>query len=54
MASVPSFATAYNNTTIRAFNLQGILIGEFKNEAEAFSSLREGIYILNGRKIKIE
>lgn len=54
MASVPSFATAYNNTTVRAFNLQGILIGEFKNEAEAFSSLREGIYILNSRKIKIE
>lgn len=36
------------------YNLQGILIGKYQNEAEAISNLRNGFYIMNRRKIKIE
>ena len=36
------------------YNLQGICIGKYKNEVEAVSNLKKGIYIMNRRKIKIE
>ena len=36
------------------YNLQGIYVGTFKNEAEAISKLQKGIYIINQRKIKVE
>lgn len=39
---------------VAAYNLQGILIGRYPNEAEAISNLKKGIYIINQRKIKIE
>ncbi|MDE5918455.1 MAG: hypothetical protein K2H05_02965, partial [Duncaniella sp.] len=39
---------------VTVYNLQGLLIGKYQNEAEAISNLRKGIYIINHRKIKIE
>lgn len=36
------------------YNLQGMYVGKFKNEAEAVSYLKKGIYIINQRKIKVE
>lgn len=39
---------------VMVYNLQGIFIGKFKNEAKAMSSLKKGIYIINQRKFRIE
>lgn len=39
---------------VMVYNLQGIFIGKFKNETEAMSSLKKGIYIINQRKFRIE
>lgn len=47
----PTITTA--NEPVKVFNLQGFLVGEYNNEADAVSSLPHGIYIINGRKIKI-
>lgn len=35
------------------FNLQGMLIGSYKNENSATSQLKAGIYLMNGKKIHI-
>lgn len=40
--------------TATVYNLQGIYVGTFKNETEAISNLKKGIYIINQRKIKVE
>lgn len=42
------------DASVTVYNLQGIFLGKFKNEVEAISSLKKGIYIINQRKIKIE
>lgn len=39
---------------VAVYNLQGIMIGKYHDEAEAISSLGKGLYIINRRKIKIE
>lgn len=39
--------------TVKAYNLQGILIGEFKNALEAAECLKPGLYIIAGKKTLI-
>lgn len=41
-------------TSVTVYNLQGIYIGKFKNETEAISNLRQGIYIINHKKVIIK
>ncbi|MDE6669173.1 MAG: CotH kinase family protein [Muribaculaceae bacterium] len=50
-ASIPSIEEA---ATVKVYNLQGMLIGVFKNRDSALSQLKSGIYIINGKKIKIQ
>lgn len=38
----------------KVFNLQGICIGEYADEAEAVSGLGKGIYIINGKKTVVK
>lgn len=42
------------DATVIVYDLQGSFIGKFKNETEAISNLKKGIYIINRRKVKIE
>ncbi len=35
------------DTSVSVYNLQGIFIGKFKNEIEAISNLKKGIYFIN-------
>lgn len=53
-ASVHMSVNDNPDTSVMVYNLQGIFLGKFKNEAEAVSSLKKGIYIINQRKIRIE
>lgn len=53
-ASVHMSVNDNPDAPIMVYNLQGIFIGKFKNEVEAVASLKEGIYIINQRKIRIE
>ena len=53
-ASAPITIEDNPDTPIVVYNLQGIFIGKYKNETEAVSSLKKGIYIINQRKIRIE
>ena len=39
---------------VMVYNLQGIFVGNFKNETEAISNLRQGIYIINHKMIIIK
>lgn len=39
---------------VTVYNLQGIVIGKFKNETEAISNLRQGVYIINHKKVIIK
>lgn len=41
-------------TSVTVYNLQGICVGQFRSEAEAISNLQKGIYIINGRKVRVE
>lgn len=50
--SMPSAESSGGVT--KAFNLQGICIGEYASEDDAVSNLKNGIYIVNGKKIKVE
>ena len=50
-ASIPITSTSCVEETVKVFNLQGILIGEFRNIADAKSNLRHGVYIINGEKM---
>lgn len=40
-------------STVKVYNLQGILIGIYKNRESALSQLNPGIYIINGKKMII-
>lgn len=40
-------------TGYRVFNLQGIFIGDFENEKDLDATLKNGLYIINGKKILI-
>lgn len=43
-----------DNCPVRVYNLQGMMIGTFNSKDEAVSNLKSGIYIMNGKKIKIQ
>lgn len=53
-ASVQMPMDDQTGTTVTVYNLQGIFIGKFKNETEAISNLRQGIYIINHKKVVIK
>lgn len=53
-ASVHMSVNDNPDAPVMVYNFQGIFLGKFKNEAEAVSSLKKGIYIINQRKIRIE
>lgn len=53
-ASSPSLLSDYDDTSVRVYNLQGMPVGVFKNQSEALSHLESGIYIINGKKIKVQ
>lgn len=53
-ASLATPTTSATNRPVKVFNLQGICIGTYASEAEATSNQEKGIYIINGRKLKIE
>lgn len=53
-ASVHMSVNDNPDAPVMVYNFQGIFIGKFKNAAEAVSSLKKGIYIINQRKIRIE
>lgn len=53
-ASVHKTVNDNPDAPVMVYNLQGIFIGKYKNEMEAVSSLKKGIYIINQRKIRIE
>lgn len=52
-ASSPQITETTNNEPVRVFNLQGICIGVYENESQAQNDLKRGIYIINGKKVKI-
>ena len=43
-----------DNCLVRVYNLQGMMIGTFNSKDEAVSNLKSGLYIINGKKIKIQ
>lgn len=53
-AALSIIPEAEKNTQTRVFNLHGICIGEFADEAQAMSNLLKGIYIINNKKITIK
>lgn len=53
-ASSPQITAESCEGSVKVFNLQGISIGEYENESQARSYLDIGIYIINGKKIKID
>lgn len=52
--SVAALLSGSIDNPIRVYNLQGMMIGKFENVEEALSRLVSGIYIINGKKIKIQ
>lgn len=52
-ASSISLHSDYDDSPVRAYNLQGMLIGVFQNQNEALSRLKSGIYVINGKRIKV-
>lgn len=48
-----TYLPAERNTGCNVYNLQGIFIGKFDNELLMRSTLKKGIYIINGKKIFI-
>ena len=40
--------------SVSVYNLHGIFIGKFKNETEAISNLRQGVYIINHKEVIIK
>ena len=53
-ASNLSIQGAAAATPIKVFTLQGIYFGEYKNETDAISNLKKGIYIINHKKVIIQ
>ena len=52
--SSPQITGMSSESHVRAFNLQGICVGEYESESQARCNLSQGIYIINGKKIKID
>lgn len=50
-ASTISIPYDAGQTEVIVYNLQGMSIGKYPSEKEAFNSLGKGIYIINGKKI---
>lgn len=53
-ASVQMPMEDQTGSSVTVYNLQGIVIGKFKNETEAISNLRQGVYIINHKKLIIK
>ena len=53
-ASIPVGQEIPTKTPIEVFNLQGFHIGEYENEADAISNLKQGTYIINHKKVIIK
>ena len=53
-ASVQMLMEDQTGASVTVYNLQGIYIGKFKNETEASSNLKRGIYIINQHNVMIE
>lgn len=52
-ASVQMPVEGNPDASVTVYNLQGFFIGNFKNESEAISNLRQGVYIINHKKVII-
>ena len=52
-ASIPSVQGVQTRTPIEVFNLQGFHVGKYETEADAISNLKQGVYIINHKKIII-
>ncbi len=48
-----SEARGDSQQSVKAYNLQGVMVGEFHSEAAARAALAPGLYIINGRKTLI-
>lgn len=53
-ASVQMPVEGNPDASVTVYNLQGFFIGKFKNESEAISNLRQGVYIINHKKVIIK
>lgn len=53
-ASISTIQGGTTEAPIKVFNLQGIYIGEYENEAEAIANLKKGVYIINRKKVIIQ
>lgn len=53
-ASVQMPVEGNPDASVTVYNLQGFFIGNFKNESEAISNLRQGVYIINHKKVIIK
>ena len=42
-----------SDSTLKVYNLQGIVVGEYKNMKEASAKLKPGIYIVNRKKVRV-
>lgn len=51
--SLPSINLAGYDIPVKVYSLQGFLIGEFDNIETALCNLKGGVYIINGKKIRI-
>lgn len=52
-ASIPSVQGVQTKTPIEIFNLQGFHVGKYETEADAISNLKQGVYIINHKKVII-
>ncbi|MDE6556017.1 MAG: CotH kinase family protein [Duncaniella sp.] len=52
-SSSPTVSFDNDYRTVRVYNLQGIMVGEFESPATAASSLPPGLYIIDGKKVRI-
>lgn len=53
-ASISNTDIVTENQPVKVFNLQGICVGTYQSESEAIFNQEKGIYIINGKKLKIE
>lgn len=53
-ASLQTPMEVSSESPVKVYNLQGILIGVYKTEAEAISNLCKGVYIINRKKVKVK
>ncbi|MDE6650540.1 MAG: CotH kinase family protein [Muribaculaceae bacterium] len=52
-SSVHAISSIENDEQVKVYNLQGMTIGKFNTLEDARSVLKTGIYIVNGKKIKL-